>query len=71
MIGRIDKEEDEKDKKFPSIQKHRSSAPSGSLPRWNNRSPKGNMWSAIPAALLCMIVNLSEGKQGIEGDIVL
>ena len=29
-----------------------------------NRSPKGNMWSAIPVALLCMIVNLSEGKQG-------
>ena len=22
-----------------------------------NRSPKGNMWSAIPVALLCMIVN--------------
>ena len=29
-----------------------------------NRSPKGNMWSAIPVALLCMIVNLCEGKQG-------
>ena len=29
-----------------------------------NRSPKGNMWSAIPVALLCMTVNLSEGKQG-------
>ena len=26
-----------------------------------NRSPKGNMWSAIPVALLCMIVNLCEG----------
>ena len=25
-----------------------------------NRSPKGNMWSAIPVALLCMIVNRSE-----------
>ena len=38
-----------------------------------NRSPKGNMWSAIPVALLCMIVNLSEGKQGSgpEGDEVL
>ena len=38
-----------------------------------NRSPKGNMWSAIPVALLCMIVNLSEGKQGSspEGDKVL
>ena len=29
-----------------------------------NRSPKGNMWSAIPVALLCMIVIWSEGKQG-------
>ena len=28
------------------------------------RSPKGNMWSAIPVALLCMIVNWSKGKQG-------
>ena len=38
-----------------------------------NRSPKGNMWSAIPVALLCMIVNLSEGRQGSgpEGDEVL
>ena len=35
-----------------------------------NRSPKGNMWSAIPVALLRMIVNWSEGKQcsGPEGD---
>ena len=39
----------------------------------NNRLPKGNMWSAIPVALLCMIVNLCEGKQGsgLEGDEVL
>ena len=29
-----------------------------------NRSPKGNMWSVIPVALLCMIVNWSERKQG-------
>ena len=38
-----------------------------------NRSPKGNMWSAIPVALLCMIVNWSERKQGSgpEGDKVL
>ena len=38
-----------------------------------NRSPKGNMWSAIPVALLCTIVNWSEGKQGSgpEGDEVL
>ena len=30
----------------------------------------GNMWSAIPIALLCTIVNWSEGKQGSgpEGD---
>ena len=35
-----------------------------------NRSPKGNMWSAIPVALLCMIVNWIESKQdsGPEGD---
>ena len=35
--------------------------------------PKGNMWSAIPVALLCMIVNWSEGKQGSgpEGGEVL
>ena len=38
-----------------------------------NRSPKGNMWSALPVALLCLIVNWSEGKQGSgpEGDEVL
>ena len=38
-----------------------------------NRSPKGNMWSAIPIALLCMIVIWSEGKQGSgpKGDEVL
>ena len=37
-----------------------------------NRSPKGNMWSAIPVALLCMVVNGSERKQdsGPEGDKV-
>ena len=27
-----------------------------------NRSPKGNMWSAIPVALLCMIANWSMRK---------
>ena len=38
-----------------------------------NQSPKGNMWSAIPFALLCMIVSLIERKQGSgpEGDEVL
>ena len=29
----------------------------------HNRSPKGNMWSAIPVALLCMVVNWNE-RQG-------
>ena len=28
-----------------------------------NRPAKGNMWSTIPVALLCMIVNWSEGKR--------
>ena len=28
---------------------------------FSDRSPKGNMWSAIPVALLCIIVNLCEG----------
>ena len=39
----------------------------------DNQSPKGNMWSAIPVALLCIIMNLREGKQGSgpEGDEVL
>ena len=49
-------------------------APKCGRPRGRqNRSPKGNMWSAIPVALLCMIVYLSEGKQGSgpEGDEVL
>ena len=38
-----------------------------------NRSPKGNMWSVIPVALLCMILNWSKRKQGSgpEGDKVL
>ena len=38
-----------------------------------NQSPKGNMWSAIPVALLSMILNWSERKQGSgpEGDKVL
>ena len=38
-----------------------------------NRSPKGNMWSMIPVALLCMVVNRNERKQGSgpEGDEVL
>ena len=39
----------------------------------SNRSPKGNMWSAIPVALLWVIVNWSEKEQGSgpEGDKVL
>ena len=38
-----------------------------------NQSPKGNMWSAIPVALLSIIVKWSERKQssGPEGDKVL
>ena len=37
-----------------------------------NRSPKGNMWLAIPVALLCMVVNWNEGQgSGPEGDEVL
>ena len=38
-----------------------------------NRSPKGNMWSAIPVALLSIVVNWNERKQGSgpEGDEVL
>ena len=37
-----------------------------------NRSPMGNMWSAIPIALLCLIVIGSGRKQGggLEGDEV-
>ena len=34
---------------------------------WMDRKKKtlkGNMWSATPVALLCMIVNWSERKQG-------
>ena len=38
-----------------------------------NQSPKGNMRSAIPVALLYIIINLREGKQGSgpKGDKVL
>ena len=37
------------------------------------KSSKGNMWSAIPVALLCMIVNSGEKKlvSGPKGDKVL
>ena len=37
------------------------------------KSSKGNMWSAIPVALLGMIVRLNEGEQGSgrKGDEVL
>ena len=42
------------------------------LPK-KNRSPKGNMWSAIPVTLLCMVVNRNKRKQGsgLKGDKVL
>ena len=38
-----------------------------------NRPPKGNMGSAIPIALLCMVVKWNERKQGSrpKGDKVL
>ena len=38
-----------------------------------NRALEGNMWSAIPIALLCMVVNWNERKQGSgpKGDKVL
>ena len=29
-----------------------------------NQSPKGNMWSAIPVALLCMLMIVGDTKQG-------
>ena len=39
----------------------------------DNQSPKGNMWSAIPVALLHMLVIVGDGEQGsgLEGDDVL
>ena len=38
-----------------------------------NRSPKGNMWSVIPVALLCILVIVGDGQQGSgpEGDDIL
>ena len=38
-----------------------------------NQSPKGNMWSAIPVALLRMLMIIGDSKQGSgpEGDNVL
>ena len=30
----------------------------------DNQSPKGNKWSAISVAKLCITENLCEGKQG-------
>ena len=46
---------------------------SSTMTMTKNKSPRGIMWSAIPVALLCMIVNQSERKQGSgpEGDEVL
>ena len=38
-------------------------------PNSRNRSPKDNMWSAIPVALLCMIVNLIERIPSITDEI--
>ena len=52
---------------------YRTLSPLGPLPKKLNRSPKGNIWSAIPVALLCMILNWSKRKQGSgpKGDEVL
>ena len=37
-----------------------------------SQSPKGNMWSVIPVALLCMIVDWNERQgSGPKGDEVL
>ena len=76
--AQTDGQTDERTNESPPVF-YRTLSPSGPLPkkrkkeRKRNRSPKGNMWSAIPVALLCMIVNLSEGRQGSgpEGDEVL
>ena len=39
----------------------------------SNRSPKGDMWSAIPVALLCILVIVGDGQRGsgLKGDNVL
>ena len=42
----------------------------------NNQSPKGNMWSAIPVALLCMLVIVGDGyhvllNTGISAQLIL
>ena len=40
--------------------------------RRRDRSPKGNTWSAIPVALLCMVVNWYKRQgSGPKGDKVL
>ena len=42
------------------------------LIRGYNRLPKGIMWSAVPVALLCMVVNRNERQgSGPKGDKVL
>ena len=68
--GSTDKRTDGMTNESPPVF-YRTLFPLGPLPK--NRSPRGNMWSAIPVALLCMIVIWSEGKQGSgpEGDEVL
>ena len=33
----------------------------GKKKKKKNQSPKGNMWSAIPVALLCMLVIVGDG----------
>ena len=50
---------------------YRTLSPSGPLPKKLNRSPKGNIWSAIPVALLRMLVIVDEGQQGSGPDLSL
>ena len=66
--------------KFSSVERHTLPALCNGFSReykkeWMesfNRSPKGNTWSAIPVALLCMVVNRNERKgSGPGGDKVL
>ena len=61
-----EKEEEKKKEEIPHMCESMGHRPlRGRCPKGEkNRSPKGNRWSAIPVALLCMIVNWSEWKQG-------
>ena len=56
--GRNDEQTDGMTNESPPVF-YRTSSPSGPLPK--NQSPKGNMWSAIPVALLNMFVTEGDG----------